>query len=215
MRVRRMLLVCSLAVLAACHYSTRLDRVRTAAPVQGVDVAVMPVGYVSFQVMIDNHLPEAVRVLWDESSYVDTDGATRGRLLRGETRRIHDDREQPATPIAPGASLTQWCVPEALSERIEAGPVLKPATPGAGKFYVVIETPAGKQTWVGAVTFTGGPLLASDGTDARRACMGYESKSDGDRTECFPSMEGCVGYARQLRAHPDQYRIKVDCASPR
>jgi hypothetical protein len=67
-------------------------------------------------------------------------------------------------------------------------------------------------SWVlnGAIQDTQAP---PNGARTPEVCVAYESKLDGDRTECFESAEECAARSKQLRARPDDFRLRVECGA--
>jgi hypothetical protein len=97
---------------------------------------------------------EAIRVRWDESAYVSPDGVAQGRLIRGKTKRGNIDREQPPTPVPPGASIAEWCLPEAHAEGFDAAGALQVFSlepDVTGRMFLALESVRGPESWQGEV----------------------------------------------------------------
>jgi hypothetical protein len=105
-------------LLAACATSTRHESVSAAHGVDGLEVTARPSGNVGYTICVTNRTRETVKLLWDESSYVASDGRSLGRLIRGQTRQMDTAKAQPPSPIAPGATFEEWCVPEGHVEYV-------------------------------------------------------------------------------------------------
>lgn len=130
----------------------RLDTIAAANVIDGVMVAAIPSTNVGWLLAIHNNRQETIRVLWDESSYVNSAGFSAGRLVRGATTRQHADLNQPPTPVPSGAKLEEYCVPEGQLEHVGTRWAL-PSAGGTGTLRLVLETSAGKETWHGTVSF--------------------------------------------------------------
>jgi len=81
-----------------------------------------------------------------------TDGRS-SRLIRGETRRIHTAQEQPPSPVAPGARVAEWALPEILIPYAGSAGV-KPLDPSAkGRLILSLNVAGTRKTWSGDVHF--------------------------------------------------------------
>jgi hypothetical protein len=143
----------------------RTDVVRERTSVPQLTVIATPneggvqYGGVGWTLLVRNDGSMDVKLVWDASSYVDPDGVTQGRLIRGKTRNIHRGNPQPPSPIPPGSALREWAAPEELLSAIEnapTGPSGKeyPSLPasGVGRLRLVFELMSGEQVaWEGDV----------------------------------------------------------------
>jgi len=148
--------VTALCLLTACVATAR-SRAATVKPVRevpGLDVSVAPSGNVGWQVNVRNTGSSSTKLVWDESTYVSTSGKTLGRLLRGQTKKIHSDRAQPPTPIPPGSTLSEWCVPEDHADVVGWGNPKVDNPEAAGRLILVFEFDGGqKKRWEGSVSY--------------------------------------------------------------
>ncbi len=120
-------------------------RSKSSDPLGKIEVKLESNGEGMWNVTVANHQAAAVKILWDESSYVGADGKSLGRLVRGETRRIDVGKPQPPTPLAPNATIEEDVLPESYASDVKAS--LEPDEKGT--MYLVIETNTGKHTWHG------------------------------------------------------------------
>jgi hypothetical protein len=126
---------------------------RTGEAVNGIDVSVeQALRNVGWMITIQNLRAESLRIVWDESSYVNTGGFSTGRIIMGMTRRLHDDQVQPPSPIPAGSKFQEFIVPQAQVSMLD-GNVVLPSAGGEGQLRIVFETEKGRETWVGRVTF--------------------------------------------------------------
>ena len=142
--------------------------------VGGIEIDAKPYGAVSWQLAIRNTTDAMVSVKWDESTFVTSNGASVGRLIRGETRKIDISNAQPATPVAPGSMISEVVIPEkgADSEEDEAAATAHTAMPKAwiprvlrrresearllvgGKLVITLDAGGKPLTWTGVVEST-------------------------------------------------------------
>jgi hypothetical protein len=139
----------------------------------GIEVSVEPDGFTAWTVRAKNTRDTSVKLLWDESTFVDGNGRGYGRLIRGHTRVIDDAKSQTATVIAPNSYILEWFVPENLKD-IKAESLqnnhgdrdcsgLAPVLKGVGRMLLVFETSTGRETWEEALSFDGSkPALPSN-----------------------------------------------------
>lgn len=153
-----------LAVLAACNrIPARPQTPHPRRTLAGIEVKIEPEGLVAWVVSAKNLRDSPVRLLWDESTFVDTDGRSYGRLLRGRTKVIDETKPQLATHIIPDAYIVEWCVPEfLLGARVvttkEGGrnySAMDPVRKGVGRMVLVFETAAGREVWETSLSFDG------------------------------------------------------------
>jgi hypothetical protein len=117
---------------------------KSSDPLSGIEVKVESSGEGMWKVSVANHQKGTIQIAWDASSYVGADGKSLGRLIRGETRRIDVGKPQPATPVAPSASIEEDVIPESYTDDMAR---LKPDENGT--MYLAFESESGKQTWHG------------------------------------------------------------------
>lgn len=148
----------------------RTHRVDTEKAIDGFDVAAVPAGATGWRISVTNNASAVAQVLLDESTFVTSGGESAGRLISGDTRRIDTGKTQPPLPVAPGATIKQFVLPEKLIDdeeaeatlvgrnvrasklkRIEELRIQRYALIEGGKLYVTVVGPAGKQTWTGVV----------------------------------------------------------------
>jgi hypothetical protein len=98
---------------------------------------------------VSNGQSAPIKVDWDASSYVGGNGVSLGRLIKGTTRRFQVGQPQPATPIAPGAMLSEIALSEAAAnanpDDVLAGPFDDPRA----AVHLAIITETGSATWKG------------------------------------------------------------------
>lgn len=129
----------------------------------GIEVVVQPADEVAWVVTATNRRESTIKLVWDESSFVDYKGRSYGRLLRGRTHVFDENKPQMTSVIVPRSSVAEWCIPES-SPAITNGPtnvanpdVVLPAaiTKGVGRMIITFETENGKEQWEGALSFDG------------------------------------------------------------
>ncbi|MCW5801400.1 MAG: hypothetical protein KIT31_03240 [Deltaproteobacteria bacterium] len=131
----------------------RTEYVMDAQALPKIRVGAVPAASaVGWILTVYNQRAHDVRLLWDESSYVNTLGFSAGRLVHGQTKLRHSDQAQPPSPIPSGSTLQEFIVPAAQVPQLDRLPLL--ASPGgSGSLRVVFETPSGRETWMGTVHF--------------------------------------------------------------
>src|ERR1700733_4828301 len=129
-----------------------------------ITVDIAPNGAVAWVVTAHNNRDDTVKLLWDESSFVDSNGRSYGRLIRGQTRVMDQTRPQMPSVMAPPATIQEFVVPESPPEwktdptnNTGSGPLPAAVTKGVGRMYVVFESDK-KETWEGALSFDGSAL---------------------------------------------------------
>lgn len=152
----------------------RAEAVSEEVGIPAVTVAAVPAGAFGWKITINNTTNGMISVLWDESTFVASDGESLGRLIRGETRRIDAANAQPAAPVAPHASITQVVLVEKTIdvEELEAKYAEHSSRRFANKFVdgiearrrelaalrigarliISIQLSNGKKTWTGRVS---------------------------------------------------------------
>ncbi len=126
--------------------------VRSATSLPEIEVAVVDEGP-GWQVTVRNSRSDTITIVWDESSFVATSGRSLGRLLRGRTRRGDSALPQPPSPVAPGATASEWSIAEEVADLPIVGAAGVPRETGdpPARLVLVIETSSGKVTWIGEV----------------------------------------------------------------
>lgn len=144
------------------------------AAVDGLKVAARPYAITGWEIAIRNETADAIAIHWDASTAVSSAGESLGRMIRGKTRRMDAEKQQPATPIAPGAKhvervfLEEWIpieeyenewigktLPTAQYRKLEKmRKGTTEATIGA-KLHLSVEIGGAKKTWTGIVEGVG------------------------------------------------------------
>jgi len=145
--------------LVGCHaYPRYAQSFELTRPIDGIVVSAQDAGGGFWEVTATNNLQEPVMLLWDESAYVATDGTSK-RIIRGTTKRIHTDRDQPPHPIPPGATLQETCAHQDFVYYITNSPdtyvsCLRPVDPnGTGRLHLVFKVANEKRVCEIAVMF--------------------------------------------------------------
>ena len=149
----------------------RKQIVTTTAPATDFDVEAVPAGAAGWTVRVTSKVDGVASIIWDESTFVTSDGQSAGRLIMGQTRKLDAAKSQPNTPLAPRSNTTQVVLVEKLLDAEEtAGGTTRARAAEideiesvrtklhhilvGGKLYVTVQGPSGKHTWVGTVTET-------------------------------------------------------------
>jgi hypothetical protein len=160
----KLLSVLSVALMAcAATLPARPQQVFAVQTPPGLEVTVEPDGFAAWTVRAKNARDVPVKIVWDESTFVDAQGRSFGRLIRGRTRVIDDAKPQPPSVVVPDAYIVEWCIPEGLDS---AGPKvtpegnrdysgMDPVRKGVGRMLIVFETASGKETWEANLSFDG------------------------------------------------------------
>lgn len=98
----------------------RTETVSTETAVEGLTINALPIGAAAWRIVVENNTDAPVSVLWDESSFVASNGDSGGRLIRGETRRMDVAKAQPPTPVAAHARVSETILVEKLTEAEKA-----------------------------------------------------------------------------------------------
>jgi hypothetical protein len=130
-------------------------RIHETSALRHIPVTVVADSVAGLYVTVRNQRDEVVKLLWDDSTCTGPNGRTLGRLIK---KGIGVAGPQAATPIVPGATLVESCVPEGG---------LPMASNGQGALYLVFETALGKETWQASVHF--GIAGEPQGGDAYRS----------------------------------------------
>jgi len=142
-----------LSTLAGCvsiGYDQKISEVKS---VPNITVQINYVGGIFWQADIKNNSATPVKLIWDESAYVNSEGYS-SRLIRGKTRKLHTAQAQPTSPIPPGALLSNWFTAERFAEFSNFTGTLSPDDPsGTGRFYLSFEIEGNRYTWEGSVEF--------------------------------------------------------------
>lgn len=145
-----------LVVAAACVQAPRTDTVATAKAVDEIEVRAEPDGVVGWTFAVKNRTGDQIAIVWDESTFVGADGVSRGRLIRGKTRRINDASAQPASPVAPGATMIEWAVPDTMLDKWSYVEQV-PQSARRGTIRLVIQAADRKLTWEGKASDSAKP----------------------------------------------------------
>jgi hypothetical protein len=137
--------------IAGCGttYKTVITRDSSLA---GIDVGLTKDGNF-WTVTAKNNTNRPTSLVWDESSYVSTTGQS-SRLVRGQTRLIHSGQMQPPSPIPPGATITEYCIPEAQVQyagSLYTPPLGNPENPA--RMYLVFDVNGQRQPWSATIRF--------------------------------------------------------------
>jgi hypothetical protein len=116
-------------------------RIHETSALRHIPVTVVADSVAGLYVTVRNQRDEVVKLLWDDSTCTGPNGRTLGRLIKKGIGLIGP---QAATPIVPGATLVETCLPEGG---------LPMAQNGQGALYIVFETALGKETWQASVHF--------------------------------------------------------------
>jgi hypothetical protein len=193
----------------------RSERIAADAETYGIAINGIPYGAAGWTLRITNNTDASLSILWDESSFVTAKGESGGRLIKGDTRKIDTAKSQPASPLAPHASLVQVVFIEKLvdAEEVEAKnadfvsprvAALLEETRSAnahailgGKLYLVLQMADGRKTWVGHVD--GGqvpptkvvapPTIANPTNDPALAVTFWCAANN----DCFVDESACPG----------------------
>jgi len=144
-----------LTIIAGCatmgpSYNQEISQIKS---VPQLSVVVSYIGGVFWQAKIANNSDATVKLIWDESAYVNSKGKST-RLIRGQTRKLHSAQAQPSSPIPPGALLVESFTGEALAQFAGSYIIPKPENPSAkGRMYLSFEIDGNKYTWEGSVAF--------------------------------------------------------------
>ena len=126
-------------------------------PIKGVEVKVDYQDGVFYRVKVHNTRPSEIKLRWDESTYVSTDGRA-VRILRVDNRSNlpeYATARQPSTPIASGAEFaSEFTGEEWLScARRNCSPTPKDRLAHA-QIYLTFEIKGKQVRWQGDVVFT-------------------------------------------------------------
>lgn len=115
----RIVLVAGLVLMAACSIAVplppnRAESLTVSRPIEGVTISAAPAGYSGWRFIVDNRRDEQLLLRWDESSFVASDGVSRGRFVRSSTKLLDVARPQTSSPIARRAKLIEVALPEGL-----------------------------------------------------------------------------------------------------
>jgi hypothetical protein len=156
------------------NYSTppaliRTEKVTTEKAFDGIEIQASPVGATAWKLSVTNTTESMVTIVWDESSFVTSDGQAGGRLIHGTTRKLDTAKAQAGTPIPPSATINELFLVEKFIEaeefesrfaqtpmdksqiaRMEALRKDRKMLIIGAKLYVTIQG-ATKQTWIGSI----------------------------------------------------------------
>jgi len=127
-----------------------------------VSVDVKPVGATGWNLTAKNDRDTNIKLLWDESSFIDSTGRSYGRLFRGQTKVIDSTKPQMPSVIAPHSMISEVCVSESAPEwkvdktnQTGPGPLPDAFTKGVARMVIVFEIDGKQETWEGALSFDG------------------------------------------------------------
>lgn len=125
-------------------------------PIDRVSVVVRYQGGVFYRVQVNNGLPNAISLLWDESAYVNTGGES-VRLIRVPDRsNLPDDVHLPQadSPIASGSRLLADFVGESWMTLARRGITPKPKDGfRKARIYLVFNIKGKRVDWQGEIAF--------------------------------------------------------------
>lgn len=155
------------------------EEVVTETAIDGIEVVATPAQAAGWAIGIKNNTDALVSIVWDESTFVTSDGRSFGRIIRGETKRIDMAKAQPTTPVPSKASTSEvgfaeklYPAEEAESEYVEKGAKQYVNTGGVspqmnrqivsirkgvkrtlagGALNITIQLADGKKTWIGRI----------------------------------------------------------------
>jgi hypothetical protein len=126
-------------------------------PIEGVSIIVNYQGGVFYRVLVNNELPVAISLKWDESTYVNTGGES-VRLVRIQDRNNLPTQvylPQAASPIAPGAHLKADFIGESWMEFARSGATPKPKDASRrARIYLAFNIKGKRVDWRGEIMFT-------------------------------------------------------------
>lgn len=120
--------------------------------VDGLRVVLAPSYGTFYAVTVSNDTGGVVKLIWDDSAYVYTSGRS-CRLIRGETRKIHTGLAQPASPIPPGASMTELFIPEGMTDNAGAWGVYPENPNRPAQVHLTFEVAGDRKVWSSDITF--------------------------------------------------------------
>ena len=125
-------------------------------PVERVSVIVSYQGGVFYRVQVDNGLPNAISLVWDQSAYVNTGGES-VRLIRIADRDNLPEQThlpQADSPIAPNSRLMADFVGESWMKLARSGTTPKPKEVfKKARIYLVFDIKGKSVEWQGEVAF--------------------------------------------------------------
>ncbi|MBT4839044.1 MAG: hypothetical protein HON94_17030 [Methylococcales bacterium] len=137
-------------MLVSCGGSQYRQQISTYKSVQNVKIDIEKQSGIYWKLMLANNTEGYVKILWDDSAYVMTDG-TSSRLIRGKGRS--KDVSQSSSPVPSEASFSDLFTAEAL---IEKSSRLSPKAADAeknAKLYLALDVNGRSQIWEAKVFF--------------------------------------------------------------
>ncbi len=125
-------------------------------PVDRVPVIVSYQGGGFYHIQVRNNQPDTIRLVWDESAYVNTSGESI-RLIRVPDRDklpAQPQLPQADSPVAPGSQLRADFVGESWLKLVQSGTTPKPkAGFRKARIYLKFDVKGKRSTWLGEVAF--------------------------------------------------------------
>ncbi len=151
------LLLAGCAMLPVERKDAAYEQVITVlSPVEQVSVAVSYQGGVFYRAQVKNNLPATIRLVWDESTYVNTGGESI-RLIRVPDRdKLPSQPQLPQadSPIAPGSQLLADFVGESWMKLARSGIAPKPKQGSRkARIYLRFDIRGKRVDWQGEVAF--------------------------------------------------------------
>lgn len=158
-----MVVALGIALLAGCagfpgkKKTVEYEQVITVLkPIEQVSVTVSYQGGVFYRVQVNNGLPNAISLVWDQSTYVNTGGES-VRLIRVPDRDNLPDQPglpQADSPIAPASQLVADFTGESWMKLARSGTTPKPREGfKKGRIYLVFNIKGKTVDWQGEVAF--------------------------------------------------------------
>jgi len=152
-----MLVAAGCSVLPGTRKEAGYDQVVTVLkPIEKVPVAVSFQDGVFYRVKVNNNLPTSIKLLWDESVYVNTSGKS-VRVIRVLDRRNLPGNlslRQADSPIAPGSQLQADFAGESWIELVRRGGTPKPRESfRKARIHLLFNINGKRVDWRGEVAF--------------------------------------------------------------
>lgn len=149
-------LIALLVTGCATPKSQSAQSIKTITPIKQVDVQIMYEGGVFYKLKVNNALPYNIRLLWDESTYVTTDGKA-VRILGIDNRLFlpeHAPAQQRAASIAAGDTFSSTFTGEEWLECARRNCAPKPRdSTSTAKIILAFEIKGKRSRWLSEVTF--------------------------------------------------------------
>lgn len=142
-------------ILGGCSVGSQWDvTVESTSRIAGLDIEVSRANGDLWRVEAKNNTRSPVSLIWDESSYISTEGNS-SRLIRGKTRVIHSGQTQPASPIPPNSLLNEVFIREDLvgrSNSFYSVPVGNPDN--AARIYLIFDLNGKRTSWTASIRYS-------------------------------------------------------------